>query len=75
MYIYIYMSIYMLYMYICMVFVKAIIIHQSAQLKSVLILWEEDDAKQLYLVLKVSCRWTDNLSVRFNDYPRYNEQG
>ena len=25
------------------------------------ILWEVDDAKQLYLVLKVSCRQTDNL--------------
>ena len=24
-------------------------------------MWEEDDVKQLYLVLKVSCRWTDNL--------------
>ena len=26
-----------------------------------IILWEEDDAKQLYLVLKVSCRRTDNI--------------
>ena len=26
-----------------------------------IILWEEDDSKQLYLVLKVSCRRTDNL--------------
>ena len=34
---------------------------KSAQHKSVLILWEEDDGKQLYLVLKVSCRRTDNL--------------
>ena len=24
-------------------------------------MWEEDDAKQLYLVPKVSCRRTDNL--------------
>ena len=24
-------------------------------------MWEEDDAEQLYLVLKVSCRRTDNL--------------
>ena len=24
-------------------------------------MWEEDDAKQLYLVLKVSCRRTNNL--------------
>ena len=24
-------------------------------------MWEENDVKQLYLVLKVSCRWTDNL--------------
>ena len=34
---------------------------ESAQHKSVIILWEEDDAKQLYLVHKVSCRRTDNL--------------
>ena len=34
---------------------------KSAQHKSVIILWEEDDAKQLYLVLKVSCWRTDNL--------------
>ena len=34
---------------------------KSAQHKSVIILWEEDDTKQLYLVLKVSCRRTDNL--------------
>ena len=26
-----------------------------------IIFWEEDDVKQLYLVLKVSCRRTDNL--------------
>ena len=26
-----------------------------------IILWEEDDAKQLYLVFKVLCRWTDHL--------------
>ena len=26
-----------------------------------MILWEEDDAKQLDLVIKVSCRRTDNL--------------
>ena len=26
-----------------------------------IILWEEDDSKQLYLVLKVSWRRTDNL--------------
>ena len=26
-------------------------------------LWEEDDAKQIYLVLKVSCRQTNNLSA------------
>ena len=35
-----------------------------------IILWEEDDAKQLYLVLKVSCRRTDNLSARYNDHQR-----
>ena len=32
-----------------------------AQHKSVIILWEEDDAKQLYLVVKVSCQRTNNL--------------
>ena len=25
------------------------------------ILWKEDDVRQLYLVLKISCRWTHNL--------------
>ena len=34
---------------------------KSAHHKSVIILWEEDDAKQLYLALKFSCRRTDNL--------------
>ena len=24
-------------------------------------MWEEGDVKPLYLVLKVSCRWTENL--------------
>ena len=33
---------------------------KSAQYKIVIILWEEDDPKKFYLVLKVSCRWTDN---------------
>ena len=32
------------------------------------ILCEEDNAKQLYLVLKVSCRRTDNFSARYNDH-------
>ena len=36
---------------------------KSAHHKSVIILWEEDDAKQLYLVLKISCQWTDNLQA------------
>ena len=43
---------------------------KSAQHKSVIILWEEDDTKQLYLVLKVSCRRTDNLSARYNDHQK-----
>ena len=34
---------------------------KSAQHKSVVVLWEEDDAEQLQLVLKVSCRRTHNL--------------
>ena len=34
---------------------------RSAQQKSVIILWEEDNAKQLYFALKVSCRRTNNL--------------
>ena len=33
---------------------------KSAQYKIVIILWEEDDPKKFYLVLKVSWRWTDN---------------
>ena len=33
-------------------------------------LWEEDDAKQIYLVLKVSCRQTNNLSARYNDHQK-----
>ena len=33
---------------------------KSAQYKIVIILWEEDDPKNFYLVLKVSCRRTDN---------------
>ena len=47
-YIYICVSIYILYLYYVYIYIK---------------LWEEDDAKQLYLVLKVSCRWSDNLST------------
>ena len=31
---------------------------------------EEDDAKQLYLVLEVSCRRTDNLSARYSDHKK-----
>ena len=34
------------------------------------VLWEEDDARQLYLILKVSCRWTYNLSARYNDHQK-----
>ena len=33
---------------------------KSAHHKSVIILCEENDVKQLYFVLKVSCRRTDN---------------
>ena len=39
---------------------------KSAQRKSVIILWEQDHAKQLYLVLKVSCQRTDNLQPGTN---------
>ena len=35
-----------------------------------LYVWEEDDVKQLYLVLKISCRQTDNLSARYNDHQK-----
>ena len=31
---------------------------------------EEDNAKQLYLVFKVSYRRTDNLSARYNDHQK-----
>ena len=43
---------------------------KSAQHKNVIILWEEDDAKQLYLVLKISWWQTKNLSVRYNDHQK-----
>ena len=43
---------------------------KSAQHKSVIILREEDDAKQLYLALKVSCCWTANLLARYNDHQK-----
>ena len=38
-----------------------------------IILWEEDGAKQLYVVLKVSCRRTDNLqpSTAFQVVPSW----
>ena len=36
---------------------------KSANHKSVIKLWKQGDAKQLYLVLKVSCRQTVNLSA------------
>ena len=54
MYIYIY-----IYMYICitMIYVSLYIYIYIY----IYVLWKEDDAKQLYLVLKVSCRRTDNL--------------
>ena len=48
-----------LYMYVCMHSLK------SDQHKTVIILWEEDNAKLLYLVLKVSCWRTKNLSARY----------
>ena len=32
-----------------------------AQHKRVIILWGEDDAKQLWLFLKISYQWADNL--------------
>ena len=42
---------------------------KSALHKSVIILWKEDE---LYLVLKVSCRRTDNLQpgARYNDHQK-----
>ena len=39
----------------------------SAQHKSLVLLWEEHDSKQLYLVLKVSCRSTGNVSTSCNN--------
>ena len=52
------------------VFVKAMFIHSFIQYKSVIILWEDDHAKQFYLILKVSCRQNDNLSGRYNDHQK-----
>ena len=40
---------------------------KSAQHKSLVLLWEEHDSKQLYLVLKVSCRSTGNVSTSCNN--------
>ena len=58
MYVYIYMYVYI------NIYVK------SAQHKSVVILWDEDE--QLYWVLKILCRRTDNLSARYNDHQKIN---
>ena len=35
-----------------------------------IILREEDDARQLYLIFKVSCWRTYNLSARYNDHQK-----
>ena len=60
-YVYLYIFIHYLYMFIYIV---------------IYILWEEDDAKQLYLVFKVSCRRTDSLSARYNDHQKlYSNNG
>ena len=40
---------------------------KSANHKSIIKLWEEDNAKQIYLVLKVSYPRTINLSVRYSN--------
>ena len=42
----------------------------TAQHKSVVLLWEEGHTEQFNLVLKVSYRWTDNLSARCSDHIR-----
>ena len=39
---------------------------KSTQRKSVIILWEEEDVKQLNYILKVLCRRTDNLSAAYD---------
>ena len=54
--IYIYTRMYIIYIYIYIyyTYIYYICIH-------IIILWHEGDAKQLYLVLKVSCWQTDNL--------------
>ena len=33
-------------------------------------MWEEEDAKQLYLVLSVLCRRANNLSARYNNHKK-----
>ena len=56
-----------MYIDICM-YVYINVYVKSAQHKSVVILWDEDE--QLYLVLKILCRQTDNLSARYNDHQK-----
>ena len=56
-------------MYVCM-YVCMYIYVKSAQHKSVVILWDEDE--QLYWILKILCRRTDNLSARYNDHQKIN---
>ena len=68
-YIYIYIYIYVyLYIFIHYLYIFIYIV--------IYILWEEDDAKQLYLVFKVSCRRTDSLSAKYNDHQKlYSNNG
>ena len=44
---------------------------KSTQRKSVILLWEEEDVKQLNYVLKVLCRRTDNLSAAYDHQTNY----
>ena len=55
--------IYNIYIYIYIIYINMYIYIYCA-------LWEEGDVEKLYLVLKVSCRWTDNLSARYNDHQK-----
>ena len=44
---------------------------KSTQRKSVIILWEDEDVKQLNYVLKVLCRRTNNLSAAYDHQKNY----
>ena len=65
-----------MYIYICIfIYIYRLFIYIYIYIV-IYILWEEDDAKQLYLVFKVSFRRTDSLSAKYNDHQKlYSNNG